>query len=76
MKARSISDSAEESSHQRQYISHTDNQLHGHTLDNFYKDGDKNFGRVEYEQSQKMQFQIHGQEGPESYRFGHDTGNG
>ena len=25
-------------------------------------------GPVEYEESQKMQFQIHGQEGPRSYR--------
>ena len=76
LKVRSISDSAEESSHHRQYISRSHNQLHGHSLDNFYKDGGKHFGPVEYEQSQKMQFQIHGQEGPESYRFGHDTGSG
>ena len=72
LKARSISDNEEEESHQRPRYSQ--NSLHGHSLEGFYKD--QHVGPVEYEQSQKMQFQIHGQQGPESYRFGHDTGNG
>lgn len=55
--------------------SHTSDNLHGHSL------GPReleigNYGPVEYEENQKMQFQIHGQEGPQSYRFGHDTGLG
>ena len=29
-----------------------------------------------YAQPQKVAFQIHGQEGPHSYRFGYDTGAG
>jgi len=29
-----------------------------------------------YAQPQKVAFQIHGQEGPHSYRFGYDTGTG
>ena len=30
----------------------------------------------QYNQPQRLAFQIHGQQGPESYRFGHDTGVG
>ena len=29
-----------------------------------------------YEEPQRLSFQIHGQEGPNSYRFGYDTGIG
>merc|ERR1719150_3383461 len=75
LKARSISDSAEEESH-RHYSS--SNSLHGHQLGQ-HQLGQHQLGQhgpVEYEDSQKMQFQIHGQEGPRSYRFGHDSGAG
>ena len=61
LRARSISDSAEEESHRRSFIS--DNSLHSNRE---VKIG--SYGPVEYEENQKMQFQIHGQEGPESYR--------
>ena len=54
----------EKGSQRRSYIS---DNLHGHSL------GQReleigNYGPVEYEENQKMQFQIHGQEGPQSYR--------
>lgn len=78
MKTRSISDNVEEASHGSPYFSN--NNLHGHSLKSAgfskYSEGDSLYAPVEYEQSQKMQFQIHGQEGPHSYRFGHDTGDG
>ena len=29
-----------------------------------------------YQNEERLSFQIHGQEGPHSYRYGYDTGNG
>ena len=29
-----------------------------------------------YQNEERISFQIHGQEGPHSYRYGYDTGNG
>ena len=81
IKSTLFSDNAEGASHRRSHFSH--NNLHGHNLhkESRYEEIEYNdplevFAPVEYEESQKMQFQIHGQEGPHSYRFGHDTGNG
>ena len=38
--------------------------------------GANHFSPEHYEQPQRLAFQVHGQEGPQSYRFGHDTGVG
>jgi len=75
---RSISDSDESGSIRRHSVS-GHNSLHGHSQVNHgYKRDFREtvYAPVDYEESQKMQFQIHGQEGPQSYRFGHDTGIG
>ena len=47
--------------------SHISDNLHGHSLGHRELEIG-NYGPVEYEENQKMQFQIHGQEGPQSYR--------
>lgn len=54
----------EKASERRSLIS---DNLHGHSLGH-RELGIGNYGPVEYEENQKMQFQIHGQEGPQSYR--------
>jgi len=75
---RSISDSDESGSIRRHSVS-GHNSLHGHSqVNHSYKRDFREtvYAPVDYEESQKMQFQIHGQEGPQSYRFGHDTGIG
>ena len=38
--------------------------------------GANHYRAEHYDQPQRLAFQIHGQEGPKSYRFGHDTGVG
>jgi len=38
--------------------------------------GAANYNGETYEDPKRLQFQIHGQEGPHSYRFGYDTGIG
>ena len=38
--------------------------------------GANHYRAEHYDQPQRLAFQIHGQEGPQSYRFGHDTGVG
>jgi len=38
--------------------------------------GAAGYNAERYDEPQRLSFQIHGQEGPHSYRFGHDTGVG
>jgi len=38
--------------------------------------GAAGYNADEYEEAKRLAFQIHGQEGPDSYRFGYDTGVG
>ena len=38
--------------------------------------GARHYRPEQYQDPQRLSFQIHGQEGPHSYRFGHDTGLG
>ena len=38
--------------------------------------GAARFSPEQHQQPRRLSFQIHGQAGPSSYRFGHDTGTG
>ena len=38
--------------------------------------GARHYSPEQYQDPQRLSFQIHGQQGPHSYRFGHDTGLG
>ena len=87
--ARSISDSLEGESYQSLHGHHLkgdpslhnhhlkgDPSLHGHHLEGAVVRGVSGFSPERFEEPKKIQFQIHGQGGPHSYRFGHDTGIG
>ena len=69
LRARSISDSEESESYSHQ-------GLHGHNLEANIVRGATGWRPENFQEPQKIQFQIHGQGGPNSYRFGHDTGLG
>merc|ERR1719206_671386 len=68
---RQVTDSQEEASH------HTHHLPQGRgSLEAAVAAGAAGYNAQSYNEPQRLSFQIHGQEGPHSYRFGHDTGVG
>ena len=86
--ARSVLDSLEGESHQPRYVPHhSPSPPHPHYGTHARQVGDNGlqasviagaagYNAEGYKEPQRLSFQIHGQEGPHSYRFGHDTGLG
>ena len=70
--ARSINDNLEGESHHPHYHQ----SLHGHDLQGAIVREATGYRAEKFAEPKKIQFQIHGQGGPNSYRFGHDTGIG
>ena len=86
--ARSVLDSLEGESHQPRYVPHHQpsppnphygthaRQIGDNRLQASVIAGAAGYNAEGYKEPQRLSFQIHGQEGPHSYRFGHDTGLG